>query len=217
MKEWVPQQLRRIQMALKFFRELVKFVDHDNNWSSMEQRVEDRSYPQLWHWCRQCSFCTKFIFMWVGYPLVIMCTGMYYSAALSCKQSLRSCKCWNDTQFNPLNAPISLLDENISHNVWPGSVLHKLKDAYLKQSTAAPTVKDQANLHWYNLSNKLGEADLKIKYSTMKGQLLPLDQFHPSLVCGPATIFLTFKISYLFFPNLTQKTETSTAKGGRLY
>jgi hypothetical protein len=46
-KEWVPQQLRKIQMALKFFRELVKFVDHDNNWSSMEQRVEDRSYPQL--------------------------------------------------------------------------------------------------------------------------------------------------------------------------
>jgi hypothetical protein len=50
----------------------------------------------------------------------------------------------------------------------------------------------------------------------MKGQLLPLDQFHPSLVCGPATIFVTSKISYLFFPNLTQKTETSTAKGRRL-
>jgi hypothetical protein len=47
MKEWVLQQLRRIQMALKILRELVKFVDHDNNWSSMEQRVEDRSYPQL--------------------------------------------------------------------------------------------------------------------------------------------------------------------------
>jgi hypothetical protein len=50
----------------------------------------------------------------------------------------------------------------------------------------------------------------------MKGQLLPLDQFQPCLVCGPATIFLTSKISYLFFPNLTQKTETSTAEGGRL-
>ncbi len=149
MKEWVLQQLRRIQMALKYFRELVKFVDHDNNWSSMEQRVEDRLYPQLWHWCRQYSFCTNFIFMWVGCQLVIMSTGMYYSHVLSRKQFLRNCKCWNDTQFNPLNAPISLLDVNISHNVWPRSVLHKLKDAYLKQSTA-PTVKDQANLHWYN-------------------------------------------------------------------
>lgn len=108
-------------------------------------------YCRLWVHSIQssCLGVHNFIFMWVGYPLVIMSTGMYYSAALSRKQSLKSCKCWNDTQFNPLNAPISLLDENISHNVWPGSVLHKLKGAYLKRS-AAPTVKNQANLHWYN-------------------------------------------------------------------
>jgi hypothetical protein len=31
----------------------------------------------------------------------------------------------------------------------------------------------------------------------------------------PATVFLTSKISYLLFPNLTHKTETVTAKAGR--
>jgi hypothetical protein len=45
---------------------------------------------------------------------------------------------------------------------------------------------------------------------------LPLEQLRSCSVRGPATIFLTAKISYLLFPNLTHKTETGTAKGGRL-
>jgi uncharacterized protein (DUF608 family) len=32
-----------------------------------------------------------------------------------------------------------------------------------------------------------------------------LEQLHPCSVCGTATIFLTSKISYLLFPNLTHK------------
>ncbi len=43
-----------------------------------------------------------------------------------------------------------------------------------------------------------------------------LEQLHPCSACGPATVFLTNKISYLLFPNLIDKTETGTAKGGRL-
>jgi hypothetical protein len=42
------------------------------------------------------------------------------------------------------------------------------------------------------------------------------EQLHPCSVCGPATVFLTSKISYLLFPNLIFKTEIGIAKGERL-
>ncbi len=46
--------------------------------------------------------------------------------------------------------------------------------------------------------------------------MLYWEQLHPCSVCGPATIFLASKISYLLFSNLIHKTETGTWKGGRL-
>jgi hypothetical protein len=42
------------------------------------------------------------------------------------------------------------------------------------------------------------------------------EQLHPCSVCGPATVLLTSKISYLLFPNLILKTKTGIAKGERL-
>jgi hypothetical protein len=42
------------------------------------------------------------------------------------------------------------------------------------------------------------------------------EQLRPCSVCGPATVFLTSRMSYLFFPNLILKTETGIAKGERL-
>jgi hypothetical protein len=39
---------------------------------------------------------------------------------------------------------------------------------------------------------------------------------HPCSLCGPAIVFLTSKISYLFIPNFTHNTETATAKGRKL-
>jgi hypothetical protein len=43
-----------------------------------------------------------------------------------------------------------------------------------------------------------------------------LEQLHQCSVCGPARIFLTTKISYFLFSNLTHKTKNGTANGGRL-
>jgi hypothetical protein len=43
-----------------------------------------------------------------------------------------------------------------------------------------------------------------------------LEQLHPCSGCGPGSIILTSKISYLLLPNFTHKIETETAKVGRL-
>jgi hypothetical protein len=43
-----------------------------------------------------------------------------------------------------------------------------------------------------------------------------LEQLHPCSLCGIASIFLTYKISYLLFLNLNHQTKMKTAKGERL-
>jgi len=45
-----------------------------------------------------------------------------------------------------------------------------------------------------------------------------LEYLQPYSVCGPPTVLLTSKISFLFFPlsNPTHTTETGSANGGRL-
>ncbi len=43
-----------------------------------------------------------------------------------------------------------------------------------------------------------------------------LEQLHPFSLCGIASIFLTYKISYLLFLNLNHQTKMKTAKGERL-
>jgi hypothetical protein len=86
-----------------------------------------------------------------------------------------------------------------------------------KKSIMNLMVESEAKLHscsrLYWLTSLFGSQG--IIFLVLKS-FLSLEQLHSCSVCGPATIFLTDKISYLLFPNLTHKTETGTAKGGRL-
>ncbi len=43
-----------------------------------------------------------------------------------------------------------------------------------------------------------------------------LEQLHPCSLCGTASNFLTYKISYLLFLNLDHQTKMKTAKGERI-
>ncbi len=43
-----------------------------------------------------------------------------------------------------------------------------------------------------------------------------LEQLHPCSLCGIASIFLTYKISYLLFLNLNHQTKMKSANGERL-